>query len=111
MSLGLDIPVAVPRPPERNAPIPSGPPRQMPVSPQALAVGLGVIGGAACGYWAYDHLAREGTTDKERRSMLLWAVALVAGYAAVKLVELDEKFVTVTGAAKAAEKYIGGATP
>lgn len=81
---------------------PQGPPLEIPRVPQfPLLVGLGVIGGAAIGWWGVQHLFVEGITSKERKNILIAAATMLAVWGASELIGLEKAWwLTVEGVAE-----------
>jgi len=69
-----------------------------------VLVGMGVVGGAAIGWAAYQHMFVQGMEEKERRTLLQLTAVTVLTYAAAKLFDIDEKWWNAEKAAEAAEK-------
>lgn len=99
--------------------VPEAPDKPKPTSPPpawmtdetfryGMATAFGVVGGVAIGEWAFDHLFVEGLEDKERKTLLLVGAVAVLTFGTVKLLDLDEKYLTVEGTFDKASEYITG---
>lgn len=95
------------RPRAFGAPPPS-PPAGMPTLDEQqrnlVLVAMGVIGGAAIGWAAYQHMFIRGMEDKERKNIIGLAAGFGLMYGAAKLFDIDEKWWNLEAAAEAAEK-------
>ena len=69
-----------------------------------VLLGMGVLGGAAIGWAAVQHMFVRGMEDKERRQLIGFAASVGLTYAAAKLFDIDEKWWNVEKAAEAAEQ-------
>jgi len=69
-----------------------------------VLLGMGVLGGAALGWAAVQHMFVEGMEDKERRQLIGFAAGVGLTYAAAKLFDIDEKWWNAEKAAEAAEQ-------
>ncbi len=71
----------------------------------------GLVGGAAIGNWAYQHLFVEGLTDKERRPIVFGLGSIVLVYGVAKLLDADNRWwLTVGGMAEEAERRLAAQT-
>jgi hypothetical protein len=71
-----------------------------------FAVSAGIIGGAAIGKMAYEHLFVHGLEDKERNKLIGLGFGAVALFGAAYLLGIDEKWLTIEGPAEAVEKWV-----
>lgn len=76
-----------------------------------FVLGLGVIGGLAIGSWAVEHLFVEGTSDKERRGILIFSAVTIAGYAAANLLDVDRRWYSVDAWIEEADRAAGASAP
>ena len=93
--------------PERNV-SPSGPPfMPIPDIRMPLVVGMGVIGGLFFGWQAVDHLFKEGMTSDEKKKILIFSGSMLAIYAAINLIGLDQKWFEPTEWPGIVEEQLG----
>lgn len=102
-------PAAVPPKPTPKAPVSSQAPavKQSPASAvsdytQALAVGLGVVGGATVGFWAFDAVLGRGLEVAEKKQ--IGAFAMTMGVLGLAGVFGYDKWLTIEGLSEKAEK-------
>lgn len=60
-----------------------------------VAVGLSVVAGAFMGSVVVEQMFVEGLTDKERRNLLAISGVVLAGMAAKKFLDIDERLVSI----------------
>jgi len=77
------------------------PPQALPDYSQALAVGLGVVGGATVGFWAFDAVLGRGLEAAEKKQ--IGAFAMTMGALGVAGLLGYEKWLTIEGLSEKVE--------
>lgn len=102
--------VSVPDVPEKKPVAKSKPPAWLTDESfrYGLLTAMGVVGGVSIGKWAIDHMFVEGLEDKERKTLVVVGAVAVLVFGTAKLLDLDEKYLTVEGTFEKAQEYISG---
>ena len=66
----------------------------------SMAIGMGVIGGAALAYHGANHLFGVGMTAKEKRGILMFSGGIIATWAAINLLGISKDWADPEAAAK-----------
>lgn len=100
----------LPQPPEPKK-VPGDQPIRIPAElrteafRQGMTAVLGIVGGLAIGSWAVEHMFVEGLEDKERRTIMGAGAVALAAYGVVRLMKLDEQWLTVEGTLGKAQEW------